>query len=66
MAYSAGRVFSVRRLISRVNGDIAELPDAERAQIDQAVAVARKHRAVSLGMPAIRAAASSPAGKALT
>ena len=56
----------IRRLISRVNGDIAQLPDAERAQIDQAVAVIRKHRVVSLGMPAVRAAAPSPARKALT
>ena len=55
----------IRRLISRINGDIAQLPDAERAQADQAVAVIRKHRAVSLGMPAVRPAASSPASKAL-
>jgi hypothetical protein len=54
----------IRRLISGINGDIAQLSDAERAQVDQAVAAIRKHRAVSLGMPAVRAAASSP-GKAL-
>jgi integrase len=56
----------IRRLISRINGDIAQLPDAERAQVDQAVAVIRKHRAVNLGMPAYRTAAPSPAGRAPT
>jgi hypothetical protein len=45
----------IRRIISRIQGDLGQLPDAERAQIDQAVTVVRKHRAVSLGMPAIRA-----------
>jgi hypothetical protein len=39
-----------------------QLPDAERVQVDAAVAVIRKHRAVSLGMPAMPAV---PAGKAL-
>jgi len=52
----------IRRLISRIKGDIAQLPDAERAQVDEAVTVIRKHRAVSLGMPAVPTA---PAGKAL-
>ena len=44
-------------LITRIKGDIAELDDAERAQIDEAVAVVRRHRAahaVPLGMPALR------------
>ena len=54
----------IRRLISRINGDITQLPDAERARVDQAVAVIRKHRAASRGMPAIRPA-PSPASKAL-
>ncbi|MGH3279083.1 MAG: tyrosine-type recombinase/integrase [Trebonia sp.] len=44
----------IRRLISRIKGDLAELPDAGRASIDEAVTVIRKHRAVSLGMPTIR------------
>ncbi len=52
----------IRRLISRINGDITQLPDAERAQVDAAVTVIRKHRAVSLGMPAMPAV---PAGKDL-
>jgi hypothetical protein len=54
----------IRRLVSRIKGDIARLPDTERAQVDQAVTVIRRHRAVSLGMPAVRAAASSPEGQA--
>ena len=54
----------IRRLISQINGDIAQLPDAERTQVDQAVAVIRKHRAINLGMPAVRAAAPTPASKA--
>ena len=46
-----------------IKGDIAGLDDAERAQIDEAVAVVRRHRAahaVPLGMPAIRPAAPAP------
>ncbi len=45
----------IRRLINRVKGDIASLDITERTQIDEAVAVIRRHRAVSLGMPTIRA-----------
>ena len=44
----------IRRLINRITGDIAELPEPERTQIDDAVAVVRRHRAahaVGLGMP---------------
>ena len=51
----------IRRLITRINGDIAQLTDAERAQIEEAVSAVRRHRAVSLGMPAVRLAA--PAAK---
>jgi hypothetical protein len=53
----------IRRLINRITGDIAGLDEAERTQIDDAVAVVRRHRAahaVPLGMPAIRAAAPAP------
>jgi hypothetical protein len=49
----------IRALIARINGDIAQLTDAERTQIDQAVTLVRRHRAVSLGMPAIRPAAAA-------
>jgi len=53
----------IRRLITRIKGDITQLTDAEHAQVDEAVTVIRKHRAVSLGMPAVRA--STPARKAI-
>ena len=50
----------IRRLISRIKGDIADLPADGRARIDEAVTVIRKHRAVSLGMPTARPAAPGP------
>ena len=56
-------IVRIRRLIARIKGDIAELDDAERARIDEAVAVVRRHRAahaVPPGMPAVRAAAPAP------
>ena len=56
-------IVRIRRLINRIKGDIAELDDGQRAQIDDAVAVVRRHRAahaVPLGMPAVRAAAPAP------
>jgi hypothetical protein len=52
----------IRRLITRIKGDIAELDDTQRARIDDAVAVVRRHRgayAVPLGMPAPRSTASA-------
>ena len=55
----------IRRLIGRVKNDVAQLTDAERTQIDQAIATTRKHRAVTLGMPAIRAAIPAPRTEAL-
>ena len=53
----------IRQLISRVKGDVADLPADSRARINEAVTVIRRHRAVSLGMPAIRPAA--PGSRAL-
>ncbi len=44
----------IRRLINRIKGDIADLDDTERARIDDAVAIVRRHHAahtVPLGMP---------------
>jgi hypothetical protein len=38
---------------------------AERAQVDEAVTVIRKHRTVSLGMPSVRVHLPSPASEAL-
>jgi hypothetical protein len=51
----------IRQLINRIKGDIADLSPDDRARIDEAVAVVRKHRAVSIGMPRPR-----PATQALT
>ena len=52
----------IRHLITRVNGDITQLSDTERAHIDEAVAVIRRHRSVSvpLGMPQARGTAPAP------
>ena len=49
----------IRQLISRIKGDISGLSPDDRARIDAAVAVVRKHRAVSIGMPRLRPAAQS-------
>ena len=60
---STEEITRIRRLINRINGDIAGLDAVERAQIDDAVAVVRRHRAahtVALGLPTLRAAASVP------
>jgi hypothetical protein len=46
----------IRRLIDRMKGDLDELTEEERTQIDDAVAVVRRGRAkiVGLGIPRIR------------
>ncbi|MCW2933900.1 MAG: transposase [Actinomycetia bacterium] len=44
----------IRQLIAGIRGDIAQLGTAERAAIDDAVTTVRKHRAVHLGIPAVR------------
>jgi integrase len=54
----------IRRLINRIKGDIAELDETERAQINDAVAIVRRHRAahtVPLGMPTLAATPPTPA-----
>ena len=45
----------IRRLIGRINGDLGQASNTERAAIDEAVTVMRRHRAVSLPMPTTRA-----------
>jgi integrase len=54
----------IRRLISKIKGDITQLTDVERAAVDDAVAVVRRHRSarspVSLGMPASGTPLPSP------
>jgi integrase len=56
----------IRHLISKIKGDIAHLPAAERERTGEAVTVIRRHRAVSLGMPAVRASMPAPGHQALT
>lgn len=54
----------IRRLITRIKGDVADLGHVERAQIDDAVAVVRRHRAahtVTLGLPTVRTPGPTPA-----
>ena len=51
---SQTEITRIRRLITRINGDLDQASDTERAAIDEAVTVMRRHRAVSLGMPTIR------------
>ncbi len=50
----------VRHLVNRIKGDITRLDASQRTQIDDAVAAVRRHRAVHLGMPAVRTVLPSP------
>jgi hypothetical protein len=53
---SDNEIKRMRRLIERMKGDLDELTEEERAQIDEAVAVVRRSRAkiVGLGIPRVR------------
>jgi hypothetical protein len=53
---SDNEITRVRRLISRMKADLDDLTDAERAEIEDAVAIVRRGRSrlVRLGMPKIR------------
>jgi hypothetical protein len=62
---AAEEITRIRRLIGRIKDDITCLSDPERAQIEEAVTMIRRHRAVSLGMPSVRVTTSPPANKAL-
>jgi len=53
-APSEEEITRIRRLIAQIEGDITQISPADRASIDEAIAVIRKHRAVNLGMPSIR------------
>lgn len=44
----------IRRLIHRISGDLTALDEAERAQVEQAVTLVRRHRATMLGLPRVR------------
>ena len=51
---SQAEISRVRNLIARVKAGLDDLSDDERAGIEQAVEVIRRHRAVSIGMPQSR------------
>lgn len=60
---SQQEITRIRRLINRIKGDVAELDQTQRAEIDEAVAVVRRHRAahaVPLGIPTVRGAGPAP------
>ncbi len=53
----------VRRLINRIKGDITGIDETERARIDDAVAIVRRHHAahtVPLGMPVLTVTPPAP------
>ncbi len=52
---SEEEITRIRHLISKITGDLGNLPPAERASIDDAVNAVRRHRTAMLGMPRIRA-----------
>jgi len=51
---SEEEITRIRRLINRIKVTLDDLTPQERAEIGQAVAAVRRHRAISLGMPRIR------------
>ena len=56
---SQQEITRIRRLITRIHGDLDQTSDADRAAIDEAVTVLRRHRAVHLGMPTARPATAT-------
>jgi integrase len=52
---SMEEITRLRALISRVTASLDDLPAAERAGVEEAVAVVRRHRTVMLGMPRVPA-----------
>jgi hypothetical protein len=53
---SQDEISRIRRLIGRIENGLDDLTAAEREQIGQAVAIVRRHRTVTLGMPRLRRA----------
>jgi integrase len=51
---SEQEITRIRRLISKVEAGLDQLTEAQRAETDQAVALLRRHRTVTLGMPNVR------------
>ena len=48
---SMEEITRLRALISRVTAGLGDLTSAERAEVDEAVAVVRRYRTFMLGMP---------------
>jgi len=53
---SQEEISRIRRLITRIENGLDDLTAAERENIGQAVAIVRRHRTVTLGMPRLRRA----------
>jgi integrase len=51
----------IRRLITGVKGDLSGLTQSEQDGIHESISIIRRHRAVSLGIPTIRAVTPTPA-----
>jgi len=51
---SEEEISRIRRLINRITSGLDELTSEQRAQLEQAVTVVRRHRTVMLGMPRLR------------
>ena len=51
---SNDEIVRIRRLIDRIRGGLDQVTDHDRDQIEQAVAVVRKHRAATVGLPRVR------------
>jgi integrase len=51
---SEEEITRIRRLISRISGDLDQLTDTQRTEIDQAITAIRRHRTTMLGMPRVR------------
>ncbi|MFN2496444.1 MAG: tyrosine-type recombinase/integrase [Pseudonocardiaceae bacterium] len=61
---TAVEITRIRRLINRIKGDINQLTEPAQAQIHESITVIRRHRAVSLGMPTVRATTPTPVTEA--
>lgn len=53
---SETEIARIRRLISQVEAGLDQLAQTQRAEIDQVIALIRRHRTVALGMPQVRQA----------
>ncbi|MGH2705434.1 MAG: transposase [Actinomycetota bacterium] len=51
---SEEEISRIRRLISRIKSGLDDLSAEERARVQEAVEVVRRHRGVFLGMPRVR------------